>query len=290
MNGSDVIVIFGPTGSGKTELSIELAKAVDGEIINLDSMQVYREIAIGTAKPTLEERAQVPHHLFDIVSVADNFTVADYQVLARQAIDDIRSRGKKAILVGGTGLYLSSLYYDFSFRQETKRSSVAPIEDDDVTRWQEVIDVKNPRRLQRAVQTGQAHVASDRVRSDLTFLIVWLDWPREILHDRIEQRVDRMLEQGLLDEVRLMQEKFRLSDNSSARQGIGYKELIAYLSDQWDYETAVERIKIHTRQYAKRQITWVKNQYHQVHRLDATIGTQAMIKQIINLEAQSYEE
>lgn len=290
MNEPDVWVIFGPTGSGKTQTAIELAKRIDGEIINLDSMQVYREIAIGTAKPTPQEMAQVPHHLYDIVSVADDFTVADYQKLARHTIDDIRSRGKRPILVGGTGLYLSSLYYQFEFRPETERSATAEVTPDDVSRWQEQIDVKNPRRLHRAVLTGQAHDKTQRVRSDLSFLIVWLDWPREQLHHRIEQRTDQMMEQGLLDEVRNLRDKFNLSDTSSAAKGIGYKELSSYLNGEADLTEAIERIKIHTRQYAKRQMTWVRHQYEQVHRLDATLGVDHLVNEIQRLGGVLNEE
>lgn len=224
MNAPDVWVIFGPTGSGKTELSLLLAEEIGGEIINLDSMQVYREIAIGTAKPTPEEMARVPHHLFDIVSVADDFTVADYQTLARQAIDDIISRGKQPILVGGTGLYLSSLYYEFEFRDETPRSQQAQISPEDLSHWEDKIDVKNPRRLHRAVLTGTAHKRSERIRSNYDFLIVWLDWPRQELHRRIEQRTEQMMAQGLLEEVQSLRDNFALSDTSSAAKGIGYKE------------------------------------------------------------------
>lgn len=290
LSGSDAIVIFGPTGSGKTELSIELARRIGGEIINLDSMQVYQEIEIGTAKPSLDERALVPHHLFDLVSVKSNFTVADYQGLAREKIQEIKARGNMPIFVGGTGLYLSSLYYDFSFRPETDRLETLPQEAEISPSLAELIDVKNPRRVRRALLTGEVHPASKRERSDLKLLIFWLDWPRDILHDRINQRVDFMMERGLLDEVRQMQENFRLADTSSARQGIGYKELVAYLDGEMDLDRAVERIKIHTRQYAKRQITWVRNQYDTVYRLEATDGVDALIKQIIHLEALSYEE
>lgn len=290
MKGYDVIVIFGPTGSGKTELSIELAKRIGGEIINLDSMQVYREIEIGTAKPTPLERSMVPHHLFDIVSVADDFTVADYQVLARQTIEDIRARGKKPILVGGTGLYLSSLYYDFTFRTATDRNEQVAVSEQAKSDWAGKLDIHNPRRLQRAIRTGQVHAKTERVPSDLRMLIVWLDWPREELHQRINLRVDQMLERGLLEEVQALEEKFALAGTSSARQGIGYKELLAYFAGETDLNTAIELIRIHTRQYAKRQITWVKNQYPQVHRLDATRGTEAMIEEILFLEALSYEE
>ena len=290
MNGYDVIVIFGPTGSGKTDLSIELAKRIGGEIINLDSMQVYREIEIGTAKPTPPERSIVPHHLFDIVSVADDFTVADYQKLARQTIQAIKSRGKKPILVGGTGLYLSSLYYDFTFRTATDRNEKVPVSEQALREWEGKVDIHNPRRLQRALRTGQVYDKAERVPSDLRMLIVWPDWPRDELHRRINRRVDQMLERGLMEEVRALEEKFSLAGTSSARQGIGYKELMAYFAGETDLETATELIRIHTRQYAKRQITWVKNQYPKVHRLDATLGVEAMVEEIIYLEALSYED
>lgn len=290
MNAPDVWVIFGPTASGKTETGLALAERIDGEIINLDSMQIYREIAIGTAKPTRQELSRVPHHLFDIVSVRDDFTVADYQILARQAIADITARGKQPILVGGTGLYLSSLYYDFQFRPHTRRDQTVSADPKDQAEWQDVIDVANPRRLQRAVLTGQAHRSAERVRSRLNFLIVWLDWPREELHRRIEQRTDQMIERGLVEEVRWLQENFALPDTSSAAKGIGYKELSAYLAGETDLASAIEQIKIHTRQYAKRQITWIRNQYETVHRLEADRGVDYLIEEIIKLGGVSHEE
>jgi len=290
LSAPDVWVIFGPTGSGKTELSLRLAEAIGGEIINLDSMQIYREIAIGTAKPTPQEMARVPHHLFDIVSVSQDFTVADYQALARRAINDIRSRGHQPILVGGTGLYLSALYYDFDFREPTERSRQAEITPETLKAWEGKVDLNNPRRLNRAILTGRAHQRSERVRSALDFLIVWLDWPREELHRRIEQRTDQMMAQGLLEEVRHLRENFSLTDTSSAAKGIGYKELTAFLDGRTDLAQAIERIKIHTRQYAKRQMTWVRHQYEQVHRLDATLGVDHLVNEIQRLGGVLNEE
>lgn len=263
---------------------------MNGEIINMDSMQIYKEIAIGTAKPTAEEMAAVPHHLFDIVSVTEEFTVADYQKRARACMAEIQSRGKLPIFVGGTGLYLSALYYDFEFRERSERAAQPEITERDIVQWEGKIDVANPRRLQRAVLTGKAHDSRQRKRSDLSLLVVWLDWPREVLHERIELRVDQMLEQGLMEEVTELYAKYALADTSSAARGIGYKELLPFLRGECTLAEARERIIIHTRQYAKRQITWVRNQYPDAQRLDASRGNQALLADILKLGGVSNED
>lgn len=279
MSASDVIALFGATASGKTALSIALAEAIDGEIINMDSMQVYKEISLGTAKPTPEEMKKVPHHLFSFVSVEEPFTVADYKKAALQAIDDIQSRNKTAILVGGTGLYLSALYYTFTFRPpqqaEHTLSQAQAIEV-----WQDLVDVHNPRRLHRAMSSGVVHSAKDRVKSALPIEIFWLDLPRELLHERINLRVERMMQQGLLAEARQLFAEGTDFDRSSARKGIGYKELNDYFCGKIGLNEAIERIKAHTRQYAKRQITWIRNQYPAVHHLDGLQPISELVRDI----------
>lgn len=287
MNASSIIALFGATATGKTALSVALAKALDGEIVNMDSMQIYREISIGSAKPSKQEMAGVPHHLFSIVSVNEPFTVADYRALALQAIDDIRRRGKQVILVGGTGLYLSSLYYDYAFREpgaDPERTATAQ----ELAQLTELIDVHNPRRLQRALHSGKVHLAEERVVSNLPITIFWLDMPRNVLHARIEKRVEQMVAQGLIEEARALFSGGLAPEISSARKGIGYKELYAAFCGKIGMKEAIEQIKIHTRQYAKRQITWIRNQYPAVHHLDASLPISELIDEIrLNLGGDS---
>lgn len=279
MSASKIIALFGATACGKTDLSIALAKALDGEIVNMDSMQVYKELHLGTAKPSPEEMTQVPHHLFSIVGVDEPFTVADYKKIALEKIEEIRARNKTVLLVGGTGLYLSALYYAFHFR-EPDRGEIHQASNQSLDGLKDLIDVQNPRRLQRALSTGIVHRTQDRVKSDLPIEIFWLDLPRATLHERIERRVERMMQQGLLAEARSLFDHESAYERSSARKGIGYKELNDYFCGKIGLNEAIEQIKIHTRQYAKRQITWIRNQYPTVHHLDGRQPISVLVKEI----------
>ena len=276
-----VLSIVGPTASGKTALSIALAKALDGEIISCDSMQVYRGMDIGTAKPTAAEREGIPHHLIDIVEPSENFSVADYAPLAVRAIEEIAARGKLPIFCGGTGLYLDAVLTaneyseagsDLVLREELareaeKKGALALWErlksEDPVSA--EAIHPNNVKRVIRALEikllTGVPKSEWDsRSRlapSPYEALVLGLSYPdRAVLYDRVEQRVDIMMEQGLLGEVEALVSSGRLPRGSTAAQAIGYKEMLSYLDGESTLSQAVETLKTATRRYAKRQITW----------------------------------
>lgn len=276
-----VVVIAGPTASGKTDLAISLAKAVNGEIISADSMQIYQYMNIGTAKPAREEMQGIPHHMLDVVKPDEPFSVAQYKEKAEECIHDILSRKRLPIIAGGTGLYINSLIYNIRFSETVcdedfreRMNALAVMGGPKVLhdRLREVdpesaerIHFNNVKRVIRALEvfefTGKPitqHQKESRLEPPpyryLTFL---LDMDREELYDRIDKRVDRMLQQGLLDEVKaLLEMGYRLG--STAMQGLGYKELIRYLNGEISLEEAIYILKRDTRHYAKRQITWFK--------------------------------
>jgi len=273
-----ILVICGPTASGKSDLALRLAEQLEAEIINADSMQVYRGMDIGTAKPSAEERARIPHHLIDIVQPDQSFTAADFTEAADAAIRAIGSRGKRVIVVGGTGLYIRSLLKGLvdspagteEIRQELQseareRGNQAMLEE--LRRVDpELAGRIHPNNLVRIIRalevfrtTGiplsrfqQEHgFSGQRYRS----LQIGMRVERPLLYSRIDQRVNLMLEQGLLQEVRqLLQAGF--VPESKAMRAIGYKEMIAYLAGEYDLEEAIRLIKRDTRHYAKRQLTW----------------------------------
>lgn len=279
-NNYDVIAIVGPTAVGKTALSIELAKKLDGEIINGDSMQVYRDLNIGTAKITPEEMDGVPHHLLDILEPTDSFSVADYQQAVREKITEIQARGKMPIIVGGTGLYVQAVLYDFRFTEEkidegvreayyTALEQVGPeamharlaAVDPETAK---TIHPNNTRRVIRALEMAEH---SDVKKSNdaqhqgekalYHHLIIGLNMDREKLYERINLRVDMMLEQGLVDEVRDLYD-CDIRDVQAIR-AIGYKELYDYFDGRETFEQAIENLKQNSRRYAKRQLTYFRN-------------------------------
>ena len=275
-----VVIISGPTASGKTGLSIEIAKRFNGEIVSADSMQIYKSMDIATAKPTKDETAEIRHHLVDFVEANENFSVAKYKQLALSAIDDILSRGKLPIVCGGTGLYIDTLmnntvfldYEDSGIRERLeKRKESDGIEslyeelkkvDPDTASRRHLNDSK---RIIRALEvyylTGKTiseqNSLSHKEESPYDFLLFVLSaHNREILYKRINDRVDKMLDMGLVEEAG----SFFASDISkTAKQAIGYKELKPYLDGEISLETAVEKLKMETRRYAKRQLTWFRN-------------------------------
>lgn len=274
-----VIVIVGPTASGKTSTSIEVAKKINGEIISCDSMQVYKYMDIGTAKPTIEEREGIAHHLIDVVSPDETFNVAKFKELAEKAIDEILSRGKIPILVGGTGLYINTLTYGIEFEdipsdleyremlikkgyEEGPDSIFNELEKCD-PEASKVIDKNNIRRVARALEifkvTGKTKTQLDiesRKEVKYDYRLFGIDWPREELYSRIDKRVDIMFDMGLVDEVRSIRNKFNIS--STAIQGLGYKEVVEYLDGNLTYDEMKEKLKLETRHYAKRQLTWFR--------------------------------
>ncbi|WP_274307478.1 tRNA (adenosine(37)-N6)-dimethylallyltransferase MiaA [Solibacillus daqui] len=276
----DVVAIIGPTASGKTALSIRLAKEFDGEIINGDSMQIYRHMNIGTAKITPEEMDGVPHHLLDIKEPTESFSVAEYQLLVREKIEEIQSRGKMPILVGGTGLYVQSVLYDFQFaKQEVNEEAreayykelelLGPEEmHEKLTQIDPAaaaeIHPNNTRRVIRALEmaelAGVSRAAEQFNRGDVALynhLIIGMDMDREKLYERINLRVDLMMDAGLLDEVRALYDA-GIRD-VQAIKAIGYKEFYAYFDGNVTLEEAIEQVKQNSRRYAKRQLTYFRN-------------------------------
>lgn len=273
MEKKKILAIVGPTASGKTALSIALAKKLDGEVVSFDSMQVYRGMDIGTAKPTIAERDGVPHHMFDVVMPSEAFSCADYTPLARKCIADIHARGKLPILVGGTGLYLESVLYQNEFADKTTdaelRAALSTRSPDDL--WAELsavdpvaasaIHKNNVRRVIRALEiyklTGLTKTeldAQSRQKESLyDSTLIGIDFAdRAVLEERMAIRVDAMLADGLVAEVSAL--RGYLSE--TAGQAIGYKELLAYLDGKETLDSATATIKLRTRQYAKRQRTW----------------------------------
>jgi len=271
----DVLAVVGPTASGKTALSLELAKHLNGEIINGDSMQIYRDMTIGTAKILPEEMAGIPHHLIDIKEPDESFSVAEYQQLVREKIADIQSRGKLPIIVGGSGLYVQAVLFDYRFSkeavdQELRESLNKELEQFGIE-WmheklvkldpQSDIHPNNTRRVLRAIEifmSGQQKEDGNLALSPMyNEVIIGLDIPRSVLYERINQRVDIMLDRGLVEEVEAL--KQRGIRNVQSIQAIGYKEIYSYLDGQWSLELAVEKLKQNSRKYAKRQFTYFKN-------------------------------
>ncbi len=275
-------VLTGPTASGKTSLSLRLAKAHDCEIVCMDSMQLYRGMDIGTAKPTAEEKAQAVHHMLDVADPTDDFSVARYQEMAESCIEQIQARGKRALLVGGTGLYLRALRQpmamgeaaaDEALRVALQCEADAPggreklharlMEVDPQTAQR--LHVNDVRRVIRALEVYQltGHPFSQqpqmKEQSRFEYRVASLTMDRAILYGRIEQRVDQMMAQGLAQEVAQLLES-GIPPDAKAMKAIGYKELIPYCQGQCTLEEAVYALKLNTRHYAKRQLTWMRRE------------------------------
>ena len=278
-----LLIISGPTAVGKTETSLTLAKKLNGEIINADSMQVYKGMDIGTAKLPENEREGIPHHLFDIVEPTIDYDVATYASEAKKVIADIHKRGKLPILVGGTGLYIQAVLYDIDFNSqppdEDYRKELAEIAsqkgNDHLFEMLkkvdpescEIIHKNNTKRVIRALEyyhtTGEKisiHNKEQREKpSPYDFHYAVLTLPREVLYERIDKRVDIMMEARLVDEVKTLLASGVTRDNTSM-QGLGYKEIAAYLEGECSLDEAVTILKRDTRHFAKRQLTWFKRE------------------------------
>ena len=283
MKKRPLIILTGPTAVGKTAASIELAKAIGGEIISADSMQVYRHMDIGSAKITKEEMQGVTHYLVDVLEPEEPFSVVRFQELAMEAVRTIYGRGKIPIVVGGTGFYIQALLYEIDFTENgddtTYRRSLEQTAAEKGAEYlhdrlkeidpeaAEQIHPNNVKRVIRALefhqQTGEkisAHNERERQKeSPYDFAYFVLTDDRSRLYDRIDRRVDLMMEEGLLDEVRFLKERGVRRD-STAMQGLGYKELYAFLDGEYPLEEAVRIIKRDTRHFAKRQLTWFKRE------------------------------
>ena len=275
-----IIVISGPTASGKTALAVELAKIYDGEIISADSMQIYTDMDIASAKATKEEQQGIPHYLLDFLDPSESFSVAEYVKLCDKCAADILGRGKTPIICGGTGLYISSFVdnlafgegkQDLSYREELRKFAIDYGNGALLEKLREVdpetaatLHENNVARIIRALEvyktTGhtisQAKAVSRNEPSPYEFVMITLDFEdREILRERINRRVDVMLENGLLDEAR---QCFEQKNRQTAAQAIGCKELYPYFRGERALSECVEELKLRTRQYAKRQLTWFR--------------------------------
>lgn len=282
MEKKKLVILTGPTAVGKTALSIRLAKEIGGEIISADSMQVYRGMDIGSAKITEEQMQGVTHHLVDILEPTEHFDVFTFQRLAKQAMQGIYERGHIPVIVGGTGFYIQAALYDidFSANEDSEvRSDLEKLAQDkgaaylhDMLRRidpdsAQAIHANNVKRVIRAIeyyrQTGEtisSHNERERQKqSPYAFCYFVLNDRRDRLYERIERRVDDMLAQGLVREVQSLMEK-GLRTGMTAMQGLGYKEIAAYLNGEISYEQAVYLLKRDTRHFAKRQITWFKRE------------------------------
>lgn len=276
-----LVVLVGPTATGKSAVAIELARKLNGEIVSGDSTQVYRGLDVGTAKVPLTQRKLVPHHLIDIINPEDSFSVADFQKRATQAIEEIHQKGKLPILVGGTGLYIRSVVdpyqfaevaTDLSLRHWLQQEAIRVGEAEMHRRLGEIdppsaerIHPGDIRRVIRALEvyylTGQPissfHHLGKKTAQKYNSVWIGLNLPRELLYQRIEHRVDEMLEAGLVNEVeRLLSQG--VDPRSNSMQALGYKEIIGYLKGEYDLPTAVNLIKRNTRRFAKRQLTWFR--------------------------------
>ncbi|PNZ12685.1 tRNA (adenosine(37)-N6)-dimethylallyltransferase MiaA [Staphylococcus simiae] len=286
-----IIAIVGPTASGKTELSIELAKRLNGEIISGDSMQVYKTMDIGTAKVTLEEMDGVPHHLIDILEPDDTFSAYDFKLRAEQLIEDITARGSVPIIAGGTGLYIQSLLYNYELEDEsisqeqldkvqqqlTQLSELDNAELHDYLASFDKVSANNihPNNRQRVLRAIEYYLKTKKLLSNrkkvqqftenYDTLLIGIEMSRKTLYSKINKRVDIMLDHGLFKEVQQLVDQGY--ESCQSMQAIGYKELIPVINGHMTLDDAVDKLKQHSRQYAKRQMTWFKNKMN-VHWLD----------------------
>lgn len=275
-----ILAVAGPTASGKTALAIELAKRFSGEVVSCDSMQIYKGMDVGTAKPDKEEMSGIPHHMIDIATPEERFSVAEYCRLARAAIDEIHSRGKLPILAGGTGLYMDSVLNNTDFKDFqgdaafcSEMQSLAERQgnhavhrllfEKDPTAAQS-IHPNNLKRVIRALEvchvTGKTftQVNAESIRKPVyDAYVLGIETDRQLLYDRIDRRVDIMLERGLLDEVKQLKAA-GIGRDTTAMQAIGYKELLDFLDGAVSLQAAVDKIKQESRRYAKRQLTWFR--------------------------------
>lgn len=302
MQRQKVIVIGGPTASGKTSLSIELAKKINGEIISADSMQIYKDMNIGTAKPEKEEMQGIKHYMIDFISPEERYSVADYKTQVKKKIKEILEKGKIPIVVGGTGLYIETLIYeieffsietDLEYRKELEKISEEKGLEYLYNKAQEIdktamekISANDKKRILRVLElyheTGKTKTQLDkesRKEPEYDYKLFALDMDRSILYDRINKRVDIMLEKGLVQEVKNICEKY--NKFPTAMQGLGYKEVVEYLEGQVTYEEMIEKIKTESRRYAKRQLTWFRK-YENLTWLNGLESTDKNIDIIIN--------
>ena len=275
-----VVILAGPTAVGKTDLSLALAKALQTEIISADSVQIYEHLNIGSAKPTAEELAMVPHHLIDFISPFNTYSVSDYVKDAKNAIKRLHGQGKIPVIVGGTGLYINALIYEMDFGESigdaiyrdqmmllAEREGHLFLHDKLKQIDHEAAERIHPNNIRRVVRALEINHVTGRPMGDFStdltytkdyeFFLFGLTRDREKLYSRINKRVDLMLDAGLVEEVSLLKNQ-GLNDSYQAMQGIGYKEVLGYLNHLYDFDMMVSLMKQSSRRYAKRQLTWFK--------------------------------
>ena len=275
-----VIVICGPTASGKTALSIELAKRINGEIVSADSMQIYKDMNIGSAKVTKEEMQGVKHYLVDCVSPDKRYSVANYKQDAKQAIEEILQKGKTPIVVGGTGLYIDALIYEIEYTDikidENYRKKLEEIKEKEGIEvlYKKALEIDpdamqkiSPNDYKRIARVLEIYQATGKTKTDqekesrlkeipYNYKVFAIDYDREKLYERINKRVDLMIEKGLIEEVKNLLKKYK--EFPTSMQGLGYKEVKQYLEGELTKEEMIEKIKQESRRYAKRQFTWFR--------------------------------
>ncbi|WP_162012779.1 tRNA (adenosine(37)-N6)-dimethylallyltransferase MiaA [Streptococcus sp. S784/96/1] len=285
-----LIVIAGPTAVGKTALGIKLAQNFNGEIISGDSQQVYRDLNIGTAKASAEEQAAAVHHLIDVRDVTETYSAFDFVAEARAAIEDISSRGKLPIIVGGTGLYLQSLLEGYHLGGEVDQEAVLAYRAELEAFSDEVLFGKiaergleipqlNRRRAIRALELARFTDHLENQETDYDALLLCLTDDRQVLYDRINGRVDKMVDHGLLDEARWLYDNY---PHAQAARGIGYKELFPYFAGEQSLDEAVDKLKQNTRRFAKRQLTWFRNRMEMTFCEVGSSDFEAKVKQQIS--------
>lgn len=307
MNKKKVICIVGPTASGKTGLGIELAKKINGEVISADSMQIYKNLNVGTAKVTEEEAQGIKHHIIDICDVNEKFSVADFKTMCYDKIEEIINQGKTPIIVGGTGLYVSSVVdnmnfeeieIDLEYRKELENIAKEKGSDYLYNMLLEIdpestkdIHKNNVKRVIRALEIAKnssklksKHMEEESIRknteeSKYDFLVFCIEWPRELLYDRINMRVDIMAKDGLVDEAKYVYD-LNLDSECTCMQAIGYKEFFPYFEGKNTLYECIEKLKQETRKYAKRQMTWFNNKLSCIY-LNGQDSKDNMIDEII---------
>ncbi len=300
-----LILITGPTGSGKSDLSVALAKKLHTEIISADSVQIYRGFTIGSGKITPEETQGIVHHLIDIKDADEYYSAADFYEAAAPIVEDLWRKGKIPIVCGGTALYIHSLIYDLDFSEKpsaTLRNAlndlyhrrgpeymVALLKEKDPG-LAEAVDLNNPRRVIRALERIESgHVETEQLRKKregLDPLYIVLDWEREALYDRINRRVLKMVEAGLFKEVEALYEAY--GAEAKPMGSIGYKEVVKYIKGEWDEATAIEKIQQHSRNFAKRQMTWFRKEEDAIFIPMSEMTKDAALKKILELEREKY--
>lgn len=264
-----IIVVVGPTGVGKTKMSVELAKYYNAEIINADSMQFYKGLDIGTAKVTESEKEGIPHHLFDIKEVEDIYTVYDYQKDGRKMIKELSDNGKNIVIVGGTGLYIKALLYDYTFKEENDLNTYDDLTNleiyNKISKYEECdIHINNRKRLIRRLNKLENDLMLEETGNNklYDFIMIGLTTDRDTLYKKIDNRVDKMVKDGLIEEVKSFYDKNIRS--KAINTGIGYKELYKYFDKEISLEEAIDLIKKNSRHYAKRQYTFFKNKFDNI--------------------------